>query len=90
MAIRFHLDEHVSPIVADLLRLHGIDVTTSQEAGLLGQPDEVQFSFAISQGRAFVTCDARMTRREVRLSTDFGICYCRPQKYSLTEFAESL
>jgi hypothetical protein len=90
MATRFHLDEHVSPIIAELLRQHGIDVTTSQDAELLGHPDEDQLSFAISNSRTFVTCDALLTRHEVRAIATFGVCYCHPQKYSLREFAEAL
>jgi hypothetical protein len=32
--IRFHLDEHVDPAIATALRRAGIDVTTTNEAGL--------------------------------------------------------
>ena len=38
--IRFHLDENVDPDVALALGRQGIDVTTTREMGLLGQPDE--------------------------------------------------
>ena len=34
--IRFHLDEHCDPAIAAGLRLHGVDVTTTPEAHLLG------------------------------------------------------
>lgn len=34
--IRFHLDEHIDPAVADGLRRRHIEVTTAAEAGLLG------------------------------------------------------
>ena len=44
--IRFHLDENVDPDVALALRRQGIDVTTTREMKLLGQPDEVQLAFA--------------------------------------------
>ena len=53
--IRFHLDENIDPNVAKALRRQGIDVTTSQEMNLLGQPDEVQFDFVFSQKRVIVT-----------------------------------
>jgi hypothetical protein len=36
--IRFHLDEDTDPAIADELRRYGIDVTTSQDVGLLGAP----------------------------------------------------
>lgn len=32
--IRFHLDEHVDPATANALRVAGINVTTTTEAGL--------------------------------------------------------
>jgi hypothetical protein len=38
--IRFHLDEHVSPGIAEGLRRRGIDVTTTANAGLTGADDE--------------------------------------------------
>jgi predicted nuclease of predicted toxin-antitoxin system len=90
MAIRFHLDEHVAPAVAVVLRRHQIDVTTSQEAGLLGESDVDQLSFATSQGRVPVTCDLGFLREEVVSNAQFGICFCRPQKYSIGEFARAL
>ena len=38
--IRYHLDENVHHAVARALRLRGIDVTTTSEAGLMAAPDE--------------------------------------------------
>lgn len=90
MAIRFHLDEHVSPAIAEVLRRHGIDVTTSREAALLGHDDAGQLMFATSQGRALVTCDFGFLREEVVQQAPYGICFCRPQKYSIGEFARQL
>ena len=39
MTIRFHLDEHIHPGIAIGLRAHGIDVTTTMDAGLSGAED---------------------------------------------------
>ncbi len=55
--LRFHLDESVAPAVAVGLRSHGVNVTTTQEAGLLGSTDEAQIAFALSEGRVLVTHD---------------------------------
>lgn len=55
--MRFHLDEHVNSAVAHGLRLRGIDVTTSVEAGLLSASDEEQLSFALAQQRVIYTND---------------------------------
>ena len=43
--IRFHLDEHVDLAIADGLRRRGIDVTTTHEVKLLGQPDAAHLAF---------------------------------------------
>ena len=32
--LRFHLDEHIDPDIAEALRRHGIDATTTAEVGL--------------------------------------------------------
>ena len=55
--IRFHLDEHVDPAIATALRRAGIDVTTTNEAGLRTQDDQAQLRFARNEGRVIVTRD---------------------------------
>ncbi len=50
--IRFHLDENCDARIAAGLRLHGIDLTTTVEAGLLRASDEEQLRFAISDTHA--------------------------------------
>jgi predicted nuclease of predicted toxin-antitoxin system len=55
--IRFHLDENCDPRIAAGLRLHGIDVTTTPEAGLLHASDEDQLAYAVAHGRAIITQD---------------------------------
>jgi predicted nuclease of predicted toxin-antitoxin system len=60
--ITFHLDEHVDPAMAAALRRHGIDVTTTIEAGLRGADDQTQLGFATSHGRVLVTHDSDFLR----------------------------
>ncbi|MFQ5594578.1 MAG: DUF5615 family PIN-like protein, partial [Anaerolineae bacterium] len=43
--IKFHLDEHVDPDIAKALRQHGIDITTTVEAGLRTEDDSVHLDF---------------------------------------------
>ena len=57
MQPRFHLDEHLSPMIAVGLRRRGVDVTTAADAGLLGAPDDRQLAHATAEGRVMVTCD---------------------------------
>jgi hypothetical protein len=49
--IRFHLDECCDPSIADGLRRRNIEVTTSQEAGLLEAEDEQQAAYGLAQDR---------------------------------------
>jgi predicted nuclease of predicted toxin-antitoxin system len=90
MAIRFHLDEHISPVVAKLLRQKGFDVTTSQQAQLLGEQDDLQMSYASAHGRSFVTCDDGFLHPSVVETAPSGICYCHLDKYSASQLAEAL
>jgi Domain of unknown function (DUF5615) len=55
--IRFHLDENCDPRIAAGLRLHGVDITTSAEAGLLQATDRGQLAYAANQRRVIVTQD---------------------------------
>ncbi len=88
--IRFHLDEHLSPAIADALRREGVDVSTSQETNLLGRGDLDQFAFAVAEGRVLVTCDDDFLRPEFRNSKHHGICYCHRQKYDVGEMVEAV
>ena len=74
--IRFHLDEHVNPRVAAGLRLRGIDVTTTTEAGLLRTSDEDHIAFAVSQNRVIFTQDADFLRLHAAGISHPGIGYC--------------
>lgn len=77
--IRYHLDENVDPDVAKALRLYGVDVSTTQEAGLKGRTDEAQLSFARSEARVLVTHDTDFLH--LRTQDHFGIAFCnRPDR----------
>ena len=55
--LRFHLDENVDLAVSAGLRSRGMDVTTTEAAGLLGATDEAQLAFALRETRVIVTHD---------------------------------
>ncbi|MBI5411337.1 MAG: DUF5615 family PIN-like protein [Nitrospirae bacterium] len=55
--MKLYLDEHLSPLLARMLRARGIDCQTAVEAGNLGRSDEEQLTYATSQGRVLVTFD---------------------------------
>lgn len=88
--IRFHLDENSDPAIAAGLRQYGIDVTTSQEMGLLGAVDTVQLSHAHSQGRVLFTHDAdHLTLSGLGIEHS-GIAYCHQTKRTLGEIIAGL
>jgi hypothetical protein len=78
--IRFHLDEHIHPGIADGLRRRDIDVTTTPEAGLEGADDTVHIAFAISAGRVILTHDADFLRLHRQGMPHAGIAYCHQQR----------
>ena len=74
--IRFHLDENSTKAVAVGLRQKGIEVTTTQEAGLLGAIDEEQAAYALAEGRVIFTQDRDFLRINAASVPPAGIAYC--------------
>lgn len=81
--IRFHLDENCDPCIAAGLRLHGIDVTTRPEAGLLQAPDQDQLAFAVSQNRVIITRDTDFLRIAASGKEHPGIGFYNSQNRSI-------
>ena len=90
MTIRFHLDEHISEAVARGLRVRGIDVTMSIEAGLKARPDEEHLAFGVAQQRVVVTHDDDFLVLHAAGLQHAGICYCHAEKYSVGQLLRSL
>lgn len=53
--IELYLDEDVDILLADLIRARGFTVSTTREAGQLGQSDQAQFAYAVQHYAAFFT-----------------------------------
>ena len=53
--IELYLDEDVSVLIAELLRVRGFTVQTTQEAGRKSTDDEEQLAYAVSQRHALLT-----------------------------------
>ena len=88
--IRFHLDEHAAPAIAGGLRRRGIDVTTTQEAGLTNSPDETHLEFIRAEGRVMFTEDADFLRVHAAREPHPGIAYCHQQSRSIGEIIRGL
>jgi uncharacterized protein with PIN domain len=88
--IRFHLDENVDPAVASALRRRGVDVTTTQEVGLLRAPDDQQIAFVLTDGRTLVTHDEGFLTRGKQGVEHAGIAYCHPESRSISQIIAAL
>jgi len=88
--LRFHLDESVDPTLARALELRGVNVTTSQQIGLLGQGDDAQLAFAAQERRVLVTHDADFLAVAAKNIQHFGIAYVRVGRRSLGELVNRL
>jgi predicted nuclease of predicted toxin-antitoxin system len=78
--IRFHLDEHCDPAIATGLRLHGVDVTTTVEAGLLHAQDEDHIAYALRTRRTVFTQDKDFLRLHAAGVEHAGIAFCQQKK----------
>jgi hypothetical protein len=88
--IRFHLDENCTRAIARGLRHHGIDVTTTPEAGLLGATDEEQAACALPAGRVIFTQDRDFLRIHAAGIAHAGIAYCEKDTRSIGEIVDGL
>ena len=77
--IRLYTDEHVPAAVVKGLRRRGIDVLSTQEAGMLGASDEQQLDLADSQGRVIFTQDDDFLRLHAQGVSHNGIVYTHQQ-----------
>ena len=57
--IALNFDEHVQIGLAEALRIRGVDVLTTQEAGNIGVTDIEQLAFAAGKGRSLFSYNKR-------------------------------
>ncbi len=83
MRIRYHLDENVPTAIANGLRLRGIDVSTTKDAGLLEAADEEHIEWAKKEMRVIFSCDDDFLRLASRHIEHAGIVYCHQRHRSV-------
>jgi predicted nuclease of predicted toxin-antitoxin system len=88
--LQFHLAENVDPDIAQALRRHGIEVTTTAELGMRGQSDVEQIEFARQRERVIVTHDADFLRIAQQSQNHSGIIYCAKNTRTIGEIIRSL
>ena len=90
ISIRFHLDEHLARAIAHALQRVGIDITTTNEAGLRTHPDENQWAYAQREARVMVTSDTDFLRIHNEAVTHEGIVFFHKDTRTLREIIEGL
>ncbi|MCC6127073.1 MAG: DUF5615 family PIN-like protein [Pirellulales bacterium] len=88
--IRFHLDEHVHPAIAEGLRRRGIDVTTTIDAELRGAEDAKHLAYCGLEKRVVVTNDADFLRLHAQGVSHQGIIYFRTEGSSIGDILRGL
>ncbi|PPJ62275.1 DUF5615 family PIN-like protein [Cuspidothrix issatschenkoi] len=88
--IKFHLDENVGNAIANGLRMRGVDVTTSPEEELIGESDEQQLAFAVSQKRVIFTFDDDFLSLTATGIEHCGIIYARQKRQSIGKVISDL
>jgi uncharacterized protein with PIN domain len=88
--IAFHLDEHVDHAIAIGLRLRGIDVTTTTDAGLIAADDPEHIAFALASNRVVLTHDQDFLRHHQAGIEHAGIIYAEQGAHTIGEIVRFL
>lgn len=88
--IRFHLDQHVANSVALGLRLRGVDVSTTHEAGLQDAADLAHIEYALAEERVIFTQDDDFLRHHEAGVPHAGIVYSKQGSRSIGEIVHYL
>jgi hypothetical protein len=88
--VKVYLDEDLSPLIATLLKKHGIDATTAYEAGNVQLDDRAQLIYATREGRAIVTANVvdfiELAREAVATNTEHAGIILVPSSFRGDEF----
>jgi predicted nuclease of predicted toxin-antitoxin system len=88
--MRFHLDQHIDSNVARGLKLRGIDVSTTFDAGLQDASDEDHIEHSNRERRVIVTQDRDFLRHHSAGAAHFGIVYSAQGSKSVGEIVAFL
>ena len=90
MEIKYHLDENVPNAIANGLRLRGVDVTTTLEAGLLEAADQEHIEFAHRNHRAIFSFDDDFLSLASRGVEHSGIAFCHQRDRTIGQVVHGL
>ncbi|MBL8133963.1 MAG: DUF5615 family PIN-like protein [Anaerolineae bacterium] len=89
-AIRLYLDENLTPVIADQLRLRGIDVVTVRDLSALGDSDANHLRRAVELGRVLITADADLLVIASEGVEHLGIIYGKQNRHSIGDWVTRL
>ena len=88
--MKVYLDEDLSPLIAALVRKHGIDATTAYEVGNVQLDDRAQLAYATREGRAIVTANVvdfiELAHESVATNTEHAGIILVPSSFRGDEF----
>ena len=88
--MKVYLDEDLSPVIAALLRKHGMDATTAQEVGNIQLDDRAQLAYAAREGRAIVTANVidfiRLAHEAIATNSEHAGIVLVPSSFRGDEF----
>jgi len=85
----FYLDEHIPLAVAEGLRHRGVEVTTLNEAEMLGAPDKEHLAFAEREDYVIVSHDDDFLRLVDEGDSHSGLVYV-PREQTIGEMIRGL
>ena len=88
--LRFFLDEHVHPGIADGLRRRGLEVTTCHEVGMRSRTDEEILGFCRERGYVLMTHDPDFLALHASGHEHRGIAYCAHRSRSVGNIVRAL
>jgi uncharacterized protein with PIN domain len=88
--VRFHLDEHMDHAIAQALRQRGINVTTTNDAGLAGSDDDHQLAYCLRESRVIVTDDYDFLRFASASREHAGVAFCQKRQRTLGQIINHL
>ena len=88
--MKVYLDEDLSPVIAALLRKHGIDAATAHDVGNVQLEDRAQLAYATREGRAIVTANVidfiELAHEAVATNTEHAGIILVPSSFRGDEF----
>jgi len=90
-AVRLYLDENLPPVIAEQLRLRGVDALSVRDMGTLGESDTFHLQRATELERVIVTTDIDFLQMVSAEGVEhLGVIFGSQQAFSIGDWVKSL